>query len=75
MAKIDKTKEYIGWLKVLFTLFFTIDVSLLSFLFLNYEKISLFKSIIIFVSLIIAIFITLFINSKIFQKLDELEEL
>ena len=36
MAKIDKVKEFIGWLKVLFALFFGVDVSLIAYLFLYF---------------------------------------
>ena len=60
MAKIDKIKEFIGWLKVLFALFFGIDVSLIAYLFLHFEENSLFKDIIV-------IFI-LFYTSYIMQK-------
>ena len=75
MAKIDKIKEYIGWLKVLFALFFGIDVSLIAFLFLHFEDNSLFKDILVIISLIISLYITIFINSKILEKIDELEDL
>ncbi len=47
MAKIDKIKEFIGWLKVLFALFFGIDVSLIAYLFLHFEENFLFKDIIV----------------------------
>ena len=75
MAKIDKIKEYIGWLKVLFALFFGIDISLIAFLFLHFEDNSLFKDILVILSLIISLYITVFINTKILEKIDELEEL
>jgi MFS-type transporter involved in bile tolerance (Atg22 family) len=75
MAKIDKIKEYIGWLKVLFALFFGIDISLIAFLFLHFEENSLFKDVLLILILIISLYITVFINSKILEKIDESEEL
>jgi hypothetical protein len=37
MAKIDEIKELIGFLKVLFATFVAIDVSLIAWLYKNYE--------------------------------------
>jgi len=37
MAKIDEIKELIGFLKVLFAAFVAIDVSLIAWLYKNYE--------------------------------------
>jgi len=75
MAKIDKVKEFIGWLKVLFALFFGVDVSLIGYLFLHFEEISIFKAVLVIISLIISLNITLYLNSKILEKIEELEDL
>jgi len=75
MAKIDKVKEFIGWLKVLFALFFGVDVSLIAYLFLHFEEISIFKAVLVIISLIISVNITLYLNSKILEKIEELEDL
>jgi len=40
MAKIDKIKEQIGWLKVLFGLLFATDISLIAYLFNKIETLS-----------------------------------
>ncbi len=75
MAKIDKVKEFIGWLKVLFALFFGIDVSLIAFLFLHFDENSVFRDILVVISLLLSLFITIFINVKILKEIDRLEEL
>ena len=75
MAKIDKIKEFIGWLKVLFALFFGVDVSLIAYLFLHFDENSIFKDILVVMSLLISLIITVFINVKILNKIDELEDL
>ena len=75
MAKIDKVKEFIGWLKVLFALFFGVDVSLIAYLFLHFEEISIFKAVLVIISIIISVNITLYLNSKILEKIEELEDL
>ncbi|MEL6722031.1 MAG: hypothetical protein AAF669_07485 [Pseudomonadota bacterium] len=38
MAMLDKTKEQIGWLKVVFALLVAIDVSLIGWLAQNFNK-------------------------------------
>ena len=43
MAKIDKIKEQIGWLKVLFGLLFATDISLIAYLFNKIEMLSAIK--------------------------------
>ena len=75
MAKIDKVKEFIGWLKVLFALFFGVDVSLIAYLFLHFSENSIFRDILAVISLLISLLITVFINIKILNKIDELEDL
>jgi len=75
MAKIDKVKEFIGWLKVLFALFFGIDISLIAYLFLHFEQNSIFKDILVVISLLISLVITMYLNFKILKEIDKLEEL
>jgi len=75
MAKIDKVKEFIGWLKVLFALFFGIDISLIAYLFLHFEQNSIFRDILVVISLLISLVITMYLNFKILKEIDKLEEL
>jgi len=75
MAKIDRIKESIGYLKVIFSILIAIDISIVGWLFQNYD--SMVNSKIIYASFAI-IFITIciiFINEMILKKIDSLEEL
>ncbi len=77
MAKIDKIKEQIGWLKIIFGILVAIDISILGWLANNYDKedISLIK---IAIGLVLVAIVTLSIvitNKKAMNKIDELEEL
>jgi len=73
MAKIDKEKEYIGFLKAIFLTLIAIDSSLIAWLFNHSElnvKSTIVLSIILFVSVIIWI-----IFKHIMKKIKDLEEL
>jgi len=75
MAKIDMIKESIGYFKVIFGILVAIDISIIGWLFRYYDHIS--NSKIVYASFSI-MFITLgviYINKKILEKIDSLEEL
>ena len=75
MSKIDKIKEEIGWLKVLFTLLIAINVSLIGWLVQNFENAN---NILLIVALTIIVIVTLAIaltNRKAYKKIDELGDL
>ena len=75
MGKIDKIKESIGWLKVIFAILVATDISLIGWLFSNYDDISAVKSIVsTFVMIVVSIGI-IFVNRKAMAKIDELEDL
>ena len=42
MAQIDKQKEEIGWLKVIFAILLATDISLIAWLVQNYGKVNPF---------------------------------
>ena len=75
MAKIDRVKEFINYLKVLLIFLLVTDVSLISWLVNNYDTSKLMlvyaDVIIIFIILIISILI----NKKIIKDIKSLEEL
>lgn len=75
MAQIDKLKEEIGWLKVIFAILIATDISLIARLAQNYMKANpLFLK----VGLTIAFLVTLvivWINNVAYRKIDKLEEL
>jgi len=75
VAKQDKIKEQIGWLKVVFGLLFATDFSIIGYLFNSFEKLSLIKLILILITLFIVTISLYFINKIAMKKINELEEL
>ena len=75
MGKIDKVKEFIGYLKVILGMLVAIDISMIAWIFKYVETLSLLKSFfVLFVVIAITVAIIV-INKKILNKIDELEEL
>jgi len=75
MAKIDKIKEQIGWLKVLFGLLFATDISLIAYLFNKIEMLSFLKIILVLIGLVLVTIAIRIINKKAMNKIDELEDI
>ena len=75
MGKIDKAKELIGYMKVIFSILIAIDVSLVAWLF---KHGSVLVDYYIYASSILVVLITvaiIWINATILKKIDELEEM
>ena len=75
MAQIDKLKEEIGWLKVIFAILIATDISLIAWLAQNYGKA---PSLLLTIGLAVAVLVTLiiiWINNVAYRKIDKLEEL
>lgn len=75
MARIDKIKEEIGWLKVIFAILIATDISLIAWLINNYGK---SNSVLFTLGLIVATLIAIaivWINSITYRKINNLEEL
>ncbi len=75
MAQIDKIKEEIGWLKVVFAILIATDISLIAWLAQNYKKAT---PLLLTIGLVVAFLVTLiivWINNVAYRKIDELEEL
>ncbi len=75
MAHIDKVKEEIGWLKVVFAILLAADISLVAWGVQNYGKASL---LLLTIGLIAAFLITLtiiWVNSVAYRKINKLEDL
>jgi len=75
MAKIDKIKEFIGFLKAIFVTLIVIDTSLIAWIFKNFQneltwKLNIVVGLILLLSLIIVI---LFV--KILEEIKRLEDL
>jgi len=74
MAKIDKIKEQIGWLKVLFGLLFATDISLVAYLFNKIDTLSITKICLVLIGLLLVTLTIRIINKKAMDKIDELED-
>ena len=75
MAKIDKIKELIGYLKVAFGILVAVDISIIGWLFKNEEYLSASKVILSAVAIIITTIGVIVVNRKILKEIDKLEEL
>ncbi len=75
MAKIDKTKEEIGWLKIIFGALIATDISLIAWLFQNYGEASKFLLVLCTVAAFLITFVIVWINRVAYRKIDELGEL
>ena len=75
MGKVDKQKESIGYLKVVFSILVAIDVSLVAWIFKNNVLVDSGQ---IIVPSVIVLFITIsliYVNKIILKKIDQLEEM
>ncbi len=75
MARIDKLKEEIGWLKVIFAISIAADISLIAWLIQNFQKESPFLLLIAGVGALLIMFVIIWINSVTYRKINKLEEL
>ena len=75
MAHIDKVKEEIGWLKVVFAIFIATVLSLMAWLVENYGKGQRLLLVVGGVAAFLIMLAIIQINSVAKQKIDKLEEL
>ena len=75
MSKLDKEKEIIGYLKVIFSICIAVNLSLIAWLYKNYIEMTLIENIFALVLIIIIAFAIMYSNKKILNKIDSLEEL
>jgi len=75
VAKIDKIKELIGYLKVVLGILVAIDVSIIGWLFKNEERLSDIKIVLSSIAVVITTFGVIIVNKKILKEIDKLEEL
>jgi len=75
MPKLDKVKEELGWLKVIFAIAVATDLSLMAYLAQNYKIQDTFFSILNGSTIILVTFIIIIINRKAYKKIDEIGEL
>ena len=74
MAKADKLKEEIGWLKIIFGVLIATDISLVAWLVQNYEKANQLLMVCAIVMVLIT-FVIVWVNRVAYRNIDELEEL
>ena len=75
MAHIDKIKEEIGWLKVIFAISIATNISLIAWLIQSYGKVRLLLSILGALGALLIMFAIIWINRIAYRKIDELGEL
>ncbi len=75
MSKLDKIKEEIGWLKVIFSVLIAIDISLVAWLTQNFNSAGIMLLILSLFGVVVITFIIVWINRSVYKKIDELEDL
>jgi len=75
LGKIDRIKEDIGWLKLIFGIVVATELSLIGWLVSNYEN-AKFTMVLFCTVIIIGLGVAIvFINRIAYKKIDQLEEL
>lgn len=74
MSKIERIKEELGWLKIVFAIFVTIDVSLVAWLAQNYDRTSNILVVFGFSAVVVLTFVVVWVNRAAMQRFKELEE-
>ena len=75
MPKLDKIKEEIEQLKVIFAITVATDLSLMAYLAQNYKTQDLLFSILNGSAIILVTFLIVIINRRAYKKIDEIGEL
>jgi len=75
MAKIDRVKELIGYLKVILGILVAIDISIIGWLFKYESDISIAKIILAVLAIAVLTIAIVLVNRGILRKIDELEDL
>ena len=75
MPKLDKLKEELGWLKVVFSILIATNLSLIAWFVQNYEKQKISLTLLNGIVIMILTFIIFLINKKAYKKIDEIGEI
>ncbi len=75
MGKIDKIKEQIGWLKVVFGISTAIVVSLIGWTAGNYKRAGEIELFFALIGVVVFTGVIVYVNRLAYKKIDELEEL
>ena len=75
MAYIDKCKEEIGWLKIVFAISTATDISLIAWVIQNYGRARLILLLIGTLGVLLLTTLTIWVNRVAYRKINKLEEL
>jgi len=75
MPQLDKLKEELGWLKVVFGIFIATTLSLMAWLVQNYNSQSVYLSISVGLAIVLLTVAIVYINRLAYRKIDEIGEL
>jgi len=75
MSRVDKLKEEIGWLKVIFAILVAIGISLVGWLAQNHDDAPVFLQIFCLVAVFVVTGGVIWVSRSAYTKIDELEEL
>ena len=75
MPPIDRVKEQIGWLKVVFGLLFATEISMIAYLFKNIEQLAFLQILLVIIALIIVALALIYTNKKAMRKINSLEDM
>lgn len=70
MRKLDKEKEIIGYLKVVFSILIAIDVSLVAWLYKNFDLLNTLEKLLTLCLIIVFTSSIIYVNKKILYKID-----
>ena len=74
MSKIDRIKEELGWLKIVFAIFVATDVSLMAWLAQNYSDLSYVLIVCGFLGVVFVTLIVVWVNHAAIKRFRELEK-
>ena len=75
MPKLDKLKEELGWLKVVFSILIATNLSLIAWFVQNYEKQKISLTLLNGIVIIVLTFMIFIVNRKAYKKIDEIGEI
>ena len=74
MSRIDRIKEELGWLKIVFGIFVAIDVSLMAWLAQNYDNIARVLIVCGFLGIVFVTMVIAWVNHAAIKRFKELEK-
>ena len=75
MAKLDKLKEEVSWLRAIFTITLVTNISLVAWLVQNYTDTRPLLWIGCLIGIVLSTVILILLNGAAYKKIDEMEEL